>query len=36
MTKWIDRMINWGFFFIPLAIGVLVFILNQFGCGVKQ
>lgn len=33
MTKWLDRMINWGFLAIPIAIALLVFLLSRLGCG---
>ncbi len=33
MTKWLDRMINWGFLAIPIVIALLVFLLSRLGCG---
>ena len=32
MTKWIDRMMNWGFLAVPLFIALVVFALGRLGC----
>lgn len=32
MTKWIDRMMNWGFLAVPLFIALVVFLLGRLGC----
>ena len=32
MTKWIDRMMNWGFLAVPLLIALMVFLLGRLGC----
>ena len=32
MTKWLDRMINWGHIVIPLFIALLVLLLGRIGC----
>ena len=33
MTKLLDALMNWGFLGIPIAIGLLVFLLGRIGCG---
>ena len=32
MTKWIDRITNWGHIVIPLFIALVVFLLGRLGC----
>ena len=32
MTKWIDRMLNWGHLVIPILTAIVVLLLGRIGC----